>query len=274
MQPSMPLTPNNLIANSLRSERVSRAPAVSEASQLTVKIADSHALIEAAQRLRYRVFVDELGADIDRHDGRDVDQFDAVCDHLVVIDEQRDKVVGTYRILPPWGARKLGQRYSETEFRVDALRPILGELFEAGRACIHPAYRSGHNGAVLAHLWSGLGRYVSQHNVKYLGGCASVPLEGGAINLAALRAELMAKYLAPMEYRIEPIRSILDLGSPDATKPTMPALLRAYLRMGAWVCGEPAWDAQFDVADFFVLLPVQRMTPRYAKHFLGGATTV
>jgi putative hemolysin len=271
MQLSTPTTTTNA---ALRSEQFARVQVSTEGSQFTVKIADTRALIEAAQRLRYRVFVDELGADIDRHDGRDVDQFDALCDHLVVIDEQRDKVVGTYRILPPWGARSLGQRYCETEFRIDALRSIQNELFEAGRACIHPAYRSGHNGAVLAHLWSGLGRYVSAHNVKYLGGCTSVALERGAINLAALRTELLAKHLAPIEYRIEPIRNIAHLGSPEGSKPAMPALLRAYLRMGAWVCGEPAWDPQFDVADFFVLLPVQRIAPRYAKHFLGGATTV
>ncbi|TAG06310.1 MAG: GNAT family N-acetyltransferase [Betaproteobacteria bacterium] len=258
----------------LRADRFSGSDLSPQRSQLSVKLADTRALVEAAQRLRYRVFVDELGASIDRHDGRDVDQFDALCDHLVVIDEQRDKVVGTYRILPPWGARKLGQRYCETEFRIDALRPLLNDLFEAGRACIHPAYRSGQHGAVLSHLWSGLGRYASQNNVKYLGGCASVPLDAGTSDLSALRAELMTRHLAPIEYRIEPIRGIPDLVSPDGGKPSMPALLRAYLRMGAWVCGEPAWDTQFDVADFFVLLPVQRMAPRYAKHFLGGATTL
>jgi putative hemolysin len=118
-----------------RSNRIDVTKRDSERCQLTVKLADTRALVEAAQRLRYRVFVDELGADIDRHDGRDVDQFDALCDHLVVIDELRDKVVGTYRILPPWGARQLGQRYCETEFRIDALRPILNELFE-GHASI------------------------------------------------------------------------------------------------------------------------------------------
>jgi putative hemolysin len=241
-------------------------------TQFRVELASSSAQVEAAQRLRYKVFAEELGADISRHDGRDVDSFDVVCEHLIVTDLLRDKVVGTYRILPPWGARTLKRRYSETEFRIDSLRPIAHELFEVGRACIHPAYRSGSNGAVLARLWSGLGAYVRENRVKYLGGCASVQLERGALNLGALRAELMSKHLAPEDYRVEPIRGLPHLGDPEGVRPAIPPLLKGYLRLGAWVCGEAAWDPDFDTADYFVLLPVERIVPRYARHFLGSET--
>ena len=236
-------------------------------TQLTVRLASSASDVIAAQRLRYKVFCEEMGADLHRHDGRDVDQFDAVCEHLIVVDEALDKVVGTYRILAPWGARAVKRMYSEGEFRIDSLKPIAHEIFEVGRACIHPAYRSS---GALARLWTGLGAYVRDHQVKYLAGCASVPLDSGSLNLGALRAELMSKHLAPVDFRVEPIRGLQSLGDPTGSRPVPPPLLKGYLRLGAWVCGEPAWDPDFDSADFFVLLPIERMVPRYAQHFLGA----
>jgi putative hemolysin len=241
-------------------------------TRFRVCIAKERPLIEAALRLRYKVFCEEMGADIERHDGRDIDEFDPYCDHLVVVDDWRDKVVGTYRILPPWGARLAGKRYCETEFRIDSLRPILPELFEAGRACVHPAYRASEGSIVLARLWSGLGAYVREHRVKYIAGCASVPLERGAMNLGALRANILSKHLAPEDYRVEPLRGLPTLGDPEGTVPPIPSLLNAYLRLGAWIGGEAAWDPAFDCADFFVLLPIERITPRYARHFLGKQT--
>ena len=237
--------------------------------QLSVRLADCASDVIAAQRLRYKVFCEEMGADLRRHDGRDVDMFDAACEHLIVVDETLGKVVGTYRILSPWGARTVKRMYSEGEFRIDALKPISHEIFEVGRACIYPAYRSS---GALARLWSGLGAYVRENNVKYLAGCASVPLDSGSLNLGALRAELMSKHLAPVDFRVEPIRGLQSLGDPLGVRPSSPPLLKGYLRLGAWVCGEPAWDPDFDSADFFVLLPIERMVPRYAQHFLGART--
>ncbi len=242
----------------------------SRESALRVRLAQSESEVRASQRLRYKVFADEMGADLGRHDGLDIDAFDAYCEHLIVVDESRDKVVGTYRILPPWAAAKLRRMYAETEFRIDSLRPIARDIFEVGRACIHPAYRDG---SVLARLWSGIGNYVMEHDVKYLAGCASVPLDQGSTNLGALRAELMSKHLAPIEYRVEPIRSVISQGDPCAGKPAVPPLLQGYLRLGAWVCGEAAWDSDFDCADFFVLLSMDRLHPRYAKHFFGQRVT-
>ncbi len=246
-------------------------PVASKASepQLSVRLATCSADVVAAQRLRYKVFCEEMGADLHRHDGRDVDMFDDACEHLIVTDDNLGKVVGTYRILPPWGARAVKTMYCESEFRIDSLKPIAHEIFEVGRACIHPAYR---NSGALARLWSGLGAYVRDHNVKYLAGCASVPLDSGSLNLGALRAELMAKHLAPMDFRVDPIRGLQSLGDPMGAKPATPPLLKGYLRLGAWVCGEPAWDPDFDSADFLVLLPIERMAPRYAQHFLGART--
>lgn len=238
-------------------------------THLSVRLAASAADVIAAQRLRYKVFCEEMGAELHRHDGRDVDAFDEVCEHLIVVDDALGKVVGTYRILAPWGARALKRMYSEGEFRIDSLKPIAHEIFEVGRACIHPAYRSS---GALARLWTGLGAYVREHGVKYLAGCASVPLDSGSLNLGALRAELMSKHLAPEDFRVEPIRGLQSLGDPMGSRPAVPPLLKGYLRLGAWVCGEPAWDPDFDSADFLVLLPIERMVPRYAQHFLGART--
>ena len=260
------------VASTIASALPGRAPrpAVSaDDAHLTVRLASSAADVIAAQRLRYRVFCEEMGADLNRHDGRDVDQFDAYCEHLIVVDESLGKVVGTYRILAPWGARAVKRMYSESEFRLDSLKPIAHEIFEVGRACIHPAYRSS---GALARLWTGLGTYVRDHQVKYLAGCASVPLDRGSLNLAALRAELLAKHLAPQDFRVEPIRGLQSLGDPAGTTPVIPPLLRGYLCFGAWVCGEPAWDPDFDSADFFVLLPIEHTAPRYARRFFGGHT--
>lgn len=238
-------------------------------AHLTVRLASSASDVLAAQRLRYKVFCEEMGANLHRHDGRDVDQFDAYCEHLIVVDEVLGKVVGTYRILAPWAARAAKRTYSEGGFRIDCLKPIAHEMFEVGRACIHPAYRSS---GALARLWTGLFAYVQTHRVKYLAGCASVPLDSGSLNLGALRAELLAKHLAPEEFRVEPIRGLQSLGDPTGMRPIATPLLNGYLRFGAWICGEPAWDPDFDSADFFMLLPVARMTPRYAQHFLGART--
>ena len=247
-----------------------RTPAASVVdTHLTVRLASCASDVIAAQRLRYKVFCEEMGAELHRHDGRDVDQFDAVCEHLIVVDEVLGKVVGTYRILAPTGARTIKRMYSEGEFRIDSLKPIAHEIFEVGRACIHPAYRSS---GALARLWTGLGTYVRENNVRYLAGCASVPLDSGSLNLGALRAELMSKHLAPIDFRVEPIRGLQSMGDPTGSRPVAPPLLKGYLRLGAWVCGEPAWDPDFDSADFFVLLPIERMVPRYAQHFLGART--
>ena len=238
-------------------------------AHLSVRLASSASEVLAAQRLRYKVFCEEMGAHLHRHDGRDVDQFDAYCEHLIVTDETLGKVVGTYRILPPWAARAAKRMYCEGEFRIDSLKPIVHEIFEAGRACIHPAYRSS---GALTRLWTGLGAYVRDNHVKYLAGCASVPLGSGSLNLGALRAELMTKHLAPEDFSVEPIRGLQSLGDPAAITPVVPPLLRGYLRFGAWVCGEPAWDPDFDSADFFVLLPIERAAPRYAQRFFGSQT--
>lgn len=235
--------------------------------RLQVGFAKTPRVRRAAQALRWRVFAEELGARLpSRLPGIDEDVFDAHCEHLVVRDVDCGEVVGTYRLLAPEAARRLGSYYSETEFDLTRLRYVRGRMVEAGRSCIHPDFRGG---AVIALLWAGLARYMLTHGYTYLAGCASMAMADGGHAAAAAYAHIRRRHLAPVEYHVFP-RSPLPLEDLNAdVAAALPPLLRAYLRAGAWICGEPAWDPDFNTADFFVLLPLANVAPRYARHFLG-----
>jgi putative hemolysin len=229
-----------------------------ETRRLSVGLVGDAKERRAAQRLRWKVFAEELGAKLHSAEpGIDQDIFDPYCEHLVVRDGA--EVVGTYRLLPPEGARRLGLYYSETEFDLIRLRSIRHRIVEVGRSCIAPGYRSG---AVIALLWSGLARYMLANGHGYLAGCASTSLA------AAPALERRTEHLAPVEYRVTP-RKRLPAALSGSAEQSLPPLLKGYLRAGAWVCGEPAWDPAFDCADFFMLLPIARIEARYARHFLG-----
>lgn len=247
-------------------------------SGYTLLIADDPTLVAAAQRLRHEVFASELGATL--HPGAaglDTDEFDAHCDHLVVLREGTDEVVGTYRLLPPG---RTDRRYADGEFDLTPLAPLRDGLVEAGRSCVHPDHRSG---AVINLMWAGITRYLHLRGSRWLGGCASVPVADGGIAAAEVWSQVTARHLAPPPLRVAPRRpwfaeapAAADPGrSPDAAgsrRALVPPLLRGYLRLGAWVCGEPAYDPDFACADFYVLFSLDRMNPRYLRHFLGGAS--
>ncbi|MEV0274655.1 GNAT family N-acyltransferase [Hamadaea sp. NPDC050747] len=226
-------------------------------------IATDAATVEAAQRLRYRVFAEECGATLhSTTPGLDVDEFDAYCDHLVVRHDRSGEVVGTYRLLPPQRAVWLGRRYSETEFDLSRLIVLRDRLVEAGRSCVDPEHRTG---AVINLMWAGIARYLAANKYTWLGGCASVPIA----DAPAVR-EAVQKHLSPPQLRVDP-RVPIPADEVPVGRANIPPLLRGYLRLGAWVCGEPAYDPDFEVADFYVLLSLDRVDPRYLKHFLGGS---
>ncbi|QES40309.1 GNAT family N-acetyltransferase [Streptomyces venezuelae] len=236
------------------------------ASSYVTSIADTTEQIRAAQRLRHRVFAEELGAVLDTPlPGHDIDAFDDLADHLIVTDTSSGDVVGTYRIIPPGRAE---HSYSDGEFELVALNALRASTVEAGRSCVHPDHRSG---AVITLMWSALARYVLLSGHRYLAGCASVPLADGG--RAATAAWLLgtARHAAPPELRVHPRRPWTPAG-PAPERPAyadLPPLLRGYLRLGAWVCGAPAHDPEFDVADFFVLLDTERLSARHRRYFLG-----
>lgn len=224
--------------------------------------------VRAAQRLRYRVFAGELGATLNCPEpGLEADRFDPYCDHLVVRDDTDGAIVGTYRVLSPDGARAAGGLCSETEFDLRALDGIRAGMVETGRSCVDPAHR---NGAVIGLVWAGLARYLLLTGNRWLIGCASVPLADGGTTAAGVSQRVLDRHLAPDGFRVQPRRPWTPPAAPGRPVP-LPPLLRGYLRLGAWVCGPPAHDPDFDCADFPVLLGLDHMDPRYAQHFLGTA---
>ncbi|MFD3519012.1 GNAT family N-acetyltransferase [Streptomyces sp. NPDC058653] len=226
--------------------------------------------VRAAQRLRYMVFAGEMGAHIDGPEpGLDGDAFDAYCDHLLVREAGTGEVVGTYRLLPPDRARAAGRLYSESEFDLQRLDHIRDDLVEVGRSCVHPLHR---NGAVIALIWAGLAHYMTNTGHNWMAGCCSLPLSDGGALASATWNTVKDRNLAPEEYWVTPHRLWTpDSESVPAARAELPALLRGYLRLGAWVCGAPAHDPEFGVADLYVLLSLRRTNPRYLRHFLSLA---
>jgi putative hemolysin len=223
--------------------------------------------IKEAQRLRYKVFAEEMGANLPSNpENLDIDEFDAYCDHLLIRDQESLRVVGTYRVLPPHKALEIGRLYSDSEFdlsRLDHLRPKLVEL---GRSCVHEDFRSG---AVIMALWSGLAQYMLKHDYEIMLGCASIPMADGGHFAASLYNSLSNDQMAPVENHAFP-RLPLPLerlnGGLDVEPPP---LIKGYLKLGAKICSAPAWDPDFNTADVLTMLRLSEINPRYAKHFFG-----
>jgi putative hemolysin len=233
--------------------------------KLVLSMASTPEELREVQRLRYKVFIETMGlSSLVREDGLDSDEFDEHCDHLIVRDANTLKVVGTYRLLSASRARKIGRVYSEGEFDLGRLNNLRGRMVEAGRACIHPDYRGG---SVIMLLWSGLADYMRRENCDYLAGCASISLADGGHNAVAVFQSLIGQHMAPSEYRVTPHLPFPFSKLEAAQKPQVPPLLKGYLRSGAWICGEPAWDPDFESADLFLLLPLANLDGRYARHY-------
>jgi len=253
--------------------RHANAAALSEATRpdpmsrpgprLTVSLARSREEVKEAQRLRHRVFVDELGACAGRAGNLERDRYDPFCIHLIVRDQASGEVVGTYRMLTPERAAAMGCLMAEGEFDLARLAPLRPRIVEVGRACIDADYRCG---SIIMLLWSGLAAFTQSRGLSYLFGCATVGWGDRQFDPRAVYERLASRYLAPAEYRVlprtEPPRC------DGVARSSIPPLLKGYLRAGAWICGEPAWDPEFETADLPVLLPLHRVESRYARHFL------
>lgn len=235
-------------------------------SRLRLEFTQSPEDVLEAQRLRYRVFGEEMGARLkSAHLGIDRDLYDPYCEHLLVRDRETHEVVGTYRILSPENARRIGGYYCEDEFDLVRLAHLGPRLVELGRSCVHPDYR---NGAIIALLWSGIAAYMRRHGYEYLIGCASIAMGDGGRMAASLYQHLRRRFMSPVEYRVFP-RCPLPLAALKTEwDASVPPLIKGYLRLGAWVCGDPAWDPDFNTADLLLLLPMHRLNERYARHFL------
>ena len=239
---------------------------------LRVALAESEEDRRAAERLRYQVFVEELGgngAQVD-HDGRfERDRFDPFFDHLVLIDDTRDRtalehVVGVYRLLPGDRAAQTGQFYSEDEYDLSVLKTSKRKLLELGRSCVHPDFRRG---LALPMLWDGLARYVRDHQFEILFGVAS--LRGTDIDaLKEPLAHLYHRHLAPPELRPRALEAVYqDMAlMPEAeidrvaAMRQVPALIKAYLRVGGRVGDGAFVDHAFNTTDVCLVVDTARMS--------------
>jgi putative hemolysin len=245
---------------------------------LQVRLADSGADIDAAQALRYRIFYEKLGAiplpDMARR-RRDADRFDALCDHLLVLDHSRgtgaDAVVGTYRLLRRETAARFGSFYSAAEFDISSLVLHPGEILELGRSCVDPAYRQR---SVMQLLWAGIAAYVFHYGIVLMFGCASLPgTDPDALALPlsylyhhylappALRPRALADRYVEM-CRIEPreIDSARAIGA-------LPPLIKGYLRLGGFVGDGAVVDRQFNTTDVCILVKTDLVTEKYSRHY-------
>lgn len=232
--------------------------------------------VDAAQRLRFAVFVGELGARLPptaMAAGRDHDRFDAHCEHLLVWAVDRSGVAapqlaGTYRVLAPAGARLAGGLYADQEFDLAPLAHLRSRMIELGRACVHPQWRSG--GVILA-LWAALGKYMVRHGFETMVGCASVSLADGGRGAGALWHGVQAGYLARPEWQVQPRCPLALAPAAGASMPlrAMPPLIKGYLRGGARVLGPPSYDAQFHTADLPIMMRMDELSQRYRTQFLA-----
>ena len=254
----------------------------SEHISLTLALAESEEDLRASERLRYQVFVEELGGDgshVD-HAGRfERDRFDPYFDHLVLIDESRDRaklehVVGVYRLLPGDRLEKSGQFYSEDEFDLSVLKSSGRRLLELGRSCVHPDFRRG---AALPMLWDGLADYVRERDIQILFGVAS--LHGTDVQaLKASLSHLFHAHLAPPELRpraLDAVFQTMDLVPPEqidrvAAMRDVPSLIKAYLRVGGFVGDGAFIDHAFNTTDVCLVVDTARMTAS-AKARYGAA---
>jgi putative hemolysin len=201
----------------------------------------------------------------------DVDLFDNYCEHLLVRDAASQQVVGTYRVLTPAQAKRVGSTYSDTEFDLVRLRALRERMVELGRSCVHPDHR--HGGVIMA-LWGALAEFMVRNQLDTMIGCTSIPmLHNGMVSgdvAASIWRQLKTTHLAPIEFHVRPRLALPvdELDSSLAVEP--PALIKGYLRLGAKVLGAPAWDPDFNTADLPMLMRIGDLPARYRKHFLGA----
>ncbi len=261
-----PYEDNNLTI--MKTDRAMLRAGGSSPALYAIRLAQNARDIGAAQILRFQVFNLELHEGLAQSyaTGRDEDPFDAVCQHLVVEHLPSASIVGTYRLQTgPNAAAHLGY-YCAQEFALAVFEPLRAELVELGRACVHPQHR---NLVVLGLLWKGIAEYARQHGARYLFGCSSLTSQTPAVGASAY-ADLCRQHLAPLPWRVNPLPSCACPLHELATEPVkIPKLLRAYLSLGATICGPPALDQAFKTIDFLTLLDLQALTAAARQKFLG-----
>lgn len=254
------------------------------AGNLGVRLARTTAEADAGFALRFRVFYEEMGARPEPAAAaarRDIDDFDAVADHLLVLDHDLGEgpaaVVGTYRLIRREAAERVGGFYSAGEYDIAPLLAYPGRILELGRSCVHEAYRTR---GTLQLLWRGIAAYVFQRRIDLMFGCASLP--GTDLDaLAPALTYLHHNHLAPpaLRPRALPHRHVaMDRLDPDgvdlrAALAELPPLVKGYLRLGGFVGEGAVLDPQFNTTDVCVVVKTELVTAKYYRHYerrLGG----
>ncbi len=245
---------------------------VSEPGGITVAWARHLDEVRAAQRLRYSIFAGEMGARLSSPlPVHDIELFDYYCEHLLVRDTASQEVIGTYRVLTPAQALRVGSTYTDTEFDLTRLRNLRERMVELGRSCVHADHR--HGGVIMA-LWGALAEFMVRNQLDTMIGCASIPMmHNGVVSgevAASIWHQLKQTHLAPIELQVRPRLALPvdEFNHGLTTEP--PALIKGYLRLGARILGAPAWDPDFNTADLPMLMRIADLPSRYRKHFLGA----
>ena len=243
-----------------------------ENEHFIIKSVENAHELEQALNLRYEVFYREVLNKRARLQ-IDVDGFDFICDHLIIIDKKTENVIGTYRFISSTYSDRF---YSETEFDIDNIKIAKGNKLELGRACVHRDFRSG---AVINLLWRGVSEYMKKVESKYLFGCSSIHTTN-VFDIGLVYKYFKTLNYAPDELRVYPndeyrlkrfdmyLDTIGDInGQEDKIKNLIPTLLKSYIRMGSKVCGEPALDCKFRCADFFTILDLEQLNLSFVKKY-------
>jgi len=242
-------------------------------SRFDVKISRDEREVREVQKLRFEVFNLEMqkGLKSSYEQELDVDDYDALCDHIIVRDLTKGSVVGTYRLLLGSHVRDHFGFYSESEFDLKNIRRQSGELLELGRSCVHKDYRQR---TIMDMMWQTIAAYVRSHQVRYLFGCGSLPTMDPD-EVSSCFALLKRNHYAPETLRVYPLPANsfpgldeqIKVDDPRAVSDRLPKLILGYLKLGAMLCGPPALDLEFGVTDLFLLLDVQELSHEYQRHF-------
>jgi putative hemolysin len=242
---------------------------VGATGQYAARLARNADEIRAAQELRFQVFNLELNEGLAESyvTGCDADPFDAVCDHLLIEHVASRQIVGTYRLQTGTNAAKNLGYYSAQEFDFNVFEPLRHEIVELGRACVHRQHR---NLIVLGMLWKGIADYAKERGARYLLGCSSITSQDAAVGASAYTELCRKKHLAALQWQTKPTAKFdcpLDRLTEEEVK--IPKLLRAYLTIGAKICGPPALDREFKTIDFLTLVDLKAMPQSARERFLG-----
>ncbi|MGZ3788114.1 MAG: GNAT family N-acetyltransferase [Bacteriovorax sp.] len=223
-------------------------------------------------RMRHHIFFNETGITDDLN--LDLDEFDSICDHLIIRSNESGEICGTYRMISSLVSQKF---YSQGEFDLDQFLLAEGVKLELGRACIHPHHR---NGAVIDLLWKGIGEYAKRTNAKYLFGCSSIMTVSRPLALALVNT-MQAQQMLSSQFKICPIGKYrMDFSKVKGEEffeekfllSQIPPLLRSYMSAGAKVYGHPALDLEFQCIDFFTILNLDEVSSSYEKRYFKKNT--